>query len=595
MKQIESVMLLLKWAEKDRIYLILSVTASVISGLCTMIPYWVVYKIVDGVFTKALDKALVIETSLIISIGIFLRFSLFGMAGVWSHKGAYNSLFNLRCKVIDHMAELPLGSLDKRGSGQIKAILNDQIEKLELFLAHNLPEFIYYLIGPVAVFIYLLTVNPALALTSLVPLIIAVLVMGWMFSGISEKMVPAFKSLSELNSVMMEYINGMRVIKALGMNSGSFKKFSNAVENQFEVRNKITYSMAPPFAAYGIIVECGVLLMVPMGGYFFVKSGIGISTFILFAFVGSLYLTELKPLQELGSSFARVIKAVETANEILKIPAFDENGEFPENHDIEIKNISFSYDGIKKAVNDCSLKINQGETIAVVGPSGAGKTTLVQLISRFHDVDEGNILIGGKDISRINYEELLKNISIIFQNSVLTRDSVFENIKMGTHADFEEVRDAAKAAQIHDFIESLPMGYQTPVGEYGSRFSGGEKQRIAIARAILKNSPVLILDEATSAADPQNQLALNTAIANLCMGKTVLLVAHRLGIVQHCKKVVVVENNKITGSGTHEEMLETSDYYKKAFEDYTKARDFKYGKNQDSGAFTELSAARESI
>lgn len=595
MKQIESVMLLLKWAEKDRIYLILSVTASAISGLCTMIPYWGVYKIVDGVFTNSLDKALVIETSLIISFGIFLRFSLFGMAGVWSHKGAYNSLFNLRCKVIDHMAEIPLGSLDKRGSGQIKAILNDQIEKLELFLAHNLPEFIYYLIGPVAVFIYLLTVNPALALTSLVPLIIAVLVMGWMFSGISEKMVPAFKSLSELNSVMMEYINGMRVIKALGMNSGSFKKFSNAVENQYEVRNKITYSMAPPFAAYGIIVECGVLLMVPMGGYFFVKSGIGISTFILFAFVGSLYLTELKPLQELGSSFARVIKAVETANEILKIPAFDENGEFPENHDIEIKNISFSYDGIKKAVNDCSLKINQGETIAVVGPSGAGKTTLVQLISRFHDVDEGNILIGGKDISRINYEELLKNISIIFQNSVLTRDSVFENIKMGTHADFEEVREAAKAAQIHDFIESLPMGYQTPVGEYGSRFSGGEKQRIAIARAILKNSPVLILDEATSAADPQNQLALNTAIANLCMGKTVLLVAHRLGIVQHCKKVVVVENNKITGSGTHEEMLETSGYYKKAFEDYTKARDFKYGENQDSGAFTELSAARESI
>lgn len=571
---------LLQWAGRDKYYLFLSAICSAISGLCTMIPYYGIYQLMDAGFSGELTRDVILENVVMIAVAMVIRFILFGSSGVASHKGAYGALFKVRCMVVEHMARVPLGELNERSTGNIKTVLNEDIEKLELFLAHNLPELIYYMIGPLAIFVYLLTVNIPLALLTLIPMALAVIVMGMLFKNMDAMMGRAHKSLMSLNTVMIEYISGMKLIKAYNMGSKSFTKFSNAIKEENEVWNDLSKKMGPPYAVFVVIIECGMLFMVPIGGMFFVKGSITASVFLLFAYVGSLYLTEIKPLQELGSNFAEVLNGVTKVQEILSIPTYEENQEsikkFPEKCDIEISDVTFSYDGKINVLEHCNLKIKDGERIALVGRSGAGKSTIIELISRFYDVTSGCIKIGGKNIKNIVYEELLRNIAIVFQKTFLTRDSVLENIRMGNKASLEEVRAAAKEAQIDDFIMNLPEGYNTKVGSFGTRFSGGEKQRIAIARAILKNAPILILDEATSAADPENQVEIDRAIQNLCRGKTVIIVSHRLGAIKMCDKVAVVENKTITSFGTHDVVRKENLYYRKAWEDYEKVRNVSY-------------------
>ena len=339
--------------------------------------------------------------------------------------------------------------------------------------------------------------------------------------------------------------------------------------------NETSRRMGPAYAAFVVIIECGMLLMVPLGGMFFLRGSLTASAFLLFLYVGSLYLTEIRPLQELGTNFANVLGAVTKAKEILDIPVYQGGSDFPESHDIELRNVRFSYDGKTDVLQGVNLKIRDGERMAWWG-GPAPTLDRVLLVSRFYDVQEGEVLIGGRNVKELDYDTILKNVAIVFQKTFLTRDSVLENIRMGSSASLEEVRAAAKEAQIDDFIMSLPDGYDTKVGSFGSRFSGGEKQRIAIARAILKNAPILILDEATSASDPENQMEIDKAIQNLCKGKTVIVVAHRLSALKLCDRVAVVENHTITSVGTHEEVRRKNAYYRKAWEDYEKARNITY-------------------
>lgn len=575
-KKKNPVALLLHWAGGQKFWLFLSVLLSLISGLCTMIPYIGIYQLMEAGFTGTCTKEIVMKISIMIAIAVTLRFALFGCSGVASHKGAYGALYKVRCMVADHMAKVPLGALNERRTGDIKTVLNEDIEKLELFLAHNLPDLVCYLVGPLVIFIYLMTVNVPLALISLIPLIAAVVMMGIMFRNTDNLMERANKSISSLNSVMIEYISGMKLIKAYNMGSKSFQKYTNAIQEENAMWNEMSHRMGPPYASFVVIIECGMLLTVPFGGMFFLKGSLTASALLLFVYVGSLYLTEIRPLQELGTNFANVLSAITKTDEILSIPVYVGGTDFPANHDIKLQNVRFSYDGKTDVLKNCNLDIKDGERIALVGRSGAGKSTVIELISRFYDVNEGEVLIGGKNVKELNYETILKNVAIVFQKTFLTRDSVFENIRMGSNASLDEVRAAAKEAQIDDFIMSLPDGYDTKVGSFGSRFSGGEKQRIAIARAILKNSPILILDEATSASDPENQMEIDKAIFNLCKGKTVIIVAHRLSALKMCDRVAVVENHTITCVGTHEEVRKNNEYYRKAWTDYEAARNISY-------------------
>ena len=571
-----SISLLLHWAGKDKYWLYLAILFSVISGLCTMVPYYGIYRLMEAGFQGNLTTNFVIQNALIIAVAMVIRFIFFGSSGVASHKGAYGALFKVRCMVVNHMAKVPLGALNERSTGNIKTVLNEDIEKLELFLAHNLPELVYYMIGPIAVFFYLLTVNIPLALVSLVPLIVAMITMAVLFRNMDEMMGRANKSIMSLNSIMIEYISGMKLIKAYNMGSKSFQKFYSAIHEENEVWTDLSKKMGPPYAVFVVIIECGMLVMVPLGGMFFLNGSITASIFLLFAYVGSLYLTEIRPLQELGSNFAEVLTGVVKVKEILDIPVYESHNAFPVDHSIDLRDVSFSYDGKAMVLEHCNLHIDDGEKIGLVGCSGAGKSTIIELVSRFYDVQSGSVSIGGQNVKDIDYETLLQNVAIVFQKTFLTRDSVFENIRMGSNASLDEVREAAKKAQIDDFIMSLPDGYDTKVGSFGSRFSGGEKQRIAIARAILKNAPILILDEATSAADPENQVEIDKAIENLCKGKTVIIVAHRLGAIKICDRVAVVENHTITCCGTHEEVRKNNAYYRKAWSDYEQARAISY-------------------
>ena len=571
-----SISLLLHWAGKDKYWLYLAILFSVISGLCTMVPYYGIYRLMEAGFQGNLTGDFVRQNALIIAVAMVIRFIFFGSSGVASHKGAYGALFKVRCMVVNHMAKVPLGALNERSTGNIKTVLNEDIEKLELFLAHNLPELVYYMIGPIAVFFYLLTVNIPLALVSLVPLIVAMMTMAVLFRNMDEMMGRANKSIMSLNSIMIEYISGMKLIKAYNMGSKSFQKFSSAIQEENEVWTDLSKKMGPPYAVFVVIIECGMLVMVPLGGMFFLNGSITASIFLLFAYVGSLYLTEIRPLQELGSNFAEVLTGVVKVKEILDIPVYESHNAFPVDHSIDLRDVSFSYDGKAMVLEHCNLHIDDGEKIGLVGCSGAGKSTIIELVSRFYDVQSGSVSIGGQNVKDIDYETLLQNVAIVFQKTFLTRDSVFENIRMGSNASLDEVREAAKKAQIDDFIMSLPDGYDTKVGSFGSRFSGGEKQRIAIARAILKNAPILILDEATSAADPENQVEIDKAIENLCKGKTVIIVAHRLGAIKICDRVAVVENHTITCCGTHEEVRKNNAYYRKAWSDYEQARAISY-------------------
>lgn len=569
--------LLLKWAGKDRKWIILSVICGLISGILVIGSYIGIYDLMDALVRGECNGQVIVNDAILITTTVILRHVFLGTSGVLSHKGAYGALFTVRCMVTEHLSKVPLGALNERRTGDMKTVINEDIEKLERGLAHNLPEFVSYFIGPFVIFFYLLSVNGKLALISLIPLVLVIGIMMAMFARMMKVMDRASESTRNFNSVIIEYIHGMRLIKAYNMGSQSFQKFKAAITSENDLWNEMSIKTGPLYAVFDIALECGMIFLVPIGGRMFLKGSISASVFLLFAYVGSMYLTEILPLQQLAMELAQVFTGIGKVKEILDIPVFTGTKPFPEKQDITLEDVTFAYDKEKENVLEhASISIKQGEKVAIMGKSGAGKSTIIQLISRFYEVDKGNVYIGGENVKNINYEELLKHIAIVFQNNFMTSGTVLENIRMSTDASLEQVREAAKEAQIDDYIMSLPEQYNTKMGTITAKFSGGEKQRIAIARAILKNAPILILDEATSAADPENQAQIDRAIANLCKNKTVLIVAHRLDMVKICDKVAVVEEKSIRAFGTHDEVLATNEYYKNAWNTYKEARKVRY-------------------
>lgn len=574
--------LLMQWAEKNRYYIFLSVFLSLLSSLCSIIPYYVFYRLIDTSVAGTLNVDYGLKLAVFLVAFTLIRVVCNVGASLASHRGAYNTLYKVRCMVTEHMAKMPMGALNERSLGEIKCVMNENIEKLELFLAHNLPELVLYLTGPIVMFVWLFCINHSLDLISIIPLLFVVIVMFFMFKKFSKFMDRINQSGSDLSGTVSEYVTGMRLIKAYNLGVRSFDKYSKAIEGQFSMWKDISKATGPLYAAYVVLLECGILFLVPAAGWLFINGHITAGVMLLFAFVGTQYLTDIRPLQELSNNLSFALNGVNQVKDILAVPVFEGGEDFPKSHDISIEDVSFSYDGKVDVLQNVNLTIKEGEQVAVVGASGEGKSTLIQLIARFYDVTKGRITIGGVDVRNIRYDDLLSNISVIFQTAFLTRGSVYENIAMGKKTDIEEVRCAAKAAQIDDFIMSLPEGYDTKVGNFGGRFSGGQKQRICIARAILKNSPILILDEATSAADPENQVEIDKAIANLCKGKTVIIVAHRLGITALCNRIAVVEKKTVTDVLPLDDLIVKNEYFKKSWDMYSSARNIRYEKGGNS-------------
>ena len=555
---------LLKLSGQHKIKLIIAALFSIISTTLSAIPYILVYRIILELFNDKIDyrniQSLVFKAIFFIILGVAARI----LSGIFSHISAFNILYKIRIDLIEHMSGLNMGFFKKSMTGKLKKIINEDVEKLENFIAHQIPDLSSAFVTPLIFFGIMLYFNWKLSLVLFIPVFLGILAQSGMFKNYMGKVDHFYKLVAKLNSTIMEYINAMNVMKAFNLTAKSFKDYRDNTQEYADYWVELTELAVPYYSAFLCLVDTGMLFIIPIGGIILLNSRITVPVYILFLLMSTIFLNSLKSLFELSQNLSFLLKGMEKIIEI-----FDEkeqtsgNIEFPQNFSqgLKYENITFAYNKAK-VINDFTLNIRAGTTTALVGPSGSGKTTIGLLAGRFWDTDEGKITIDGINIKDISYESLMDNVSFVFQDTFMLHDTIYENILMGKNYTRDEVENAAKKAQIHDFIMSLPDKYETKIGEGGIKLSGGEKQRISIARAILKNTPIVILDEVTSYSDIENEAKIQSALKTLLKGKTALIIAHRLYTIKNADNIVFMNKGKIMEQGTHDELLKNrADYW----------------------------------
>ena len=555
---------LLKLSGEHKIKLIISAIFSIISTTLSAIPYLLVYSIILELFNREISynkiQSLVFIAILFIILGVVARI----FSGVFSHISAFNILYKIRIDLIEHMSKLNMGFFKKNMTGKLKKIINEDVEKLENFIAHQIPDLSSAFATPLIFLGIMFYFNWQLSLVLFIPIILGILAQSGMFKNYMGKVDHFYKLVAKLNSTIMEYINAMNVMKAFNLTAKSFKDYRDNTQEYADYWIELTELAVPYYSAFLCLVDTGLLFIIPIGGIMLLNDKITISVYILFLLMSTIFLNSLRTLFELSESLSVLLKGMEKIIEIFNEKEQKSgNISFPEHFSESLKyeNVTFAYNKAK-VINNFTLTIRAGTTTALVGPSGSGKTTIGLLAGRFWDIDEGKITIDGTDIKDISYESLMDNVSFVFQDTFMLHDTIYENIIMGKNYTREEVENAAKKAQIHDFIMSLPDRYETKIGEGGVKLSGGEKQRISIARAILKNTPIVILDEVTSYSDIENEAKIQAALKTLLKGKTALIIAHRLYTIKNADNIVFMKKGQITEQGTHEELLRNrADYW----------------------------------
>ena len=555
---------LLKLSGQHKIKLIISAMFSIISTTLSAIPYLLVYSIILELFNREISynkiQSLVFIAILFIILGVVARI----LSGIFSHISAFNILYKIRIDLIEHMSKLNMGFFKKNMTGKLKKIINEDVEKLENFIAHQIPDLSSAFATPLIFLGIMFYFNWQLSLVLFIPIILGILAQSGMFKNYMGKVDHFYKLVAKLNSTIMEYINAMNVMKAFNLTAKSFKDYRDNTQEYADYWIELTELAVPYYSAFLCLLDTGLLFIIPIGGIMLLNGKITISVYILFLLMSTIFLNSLRTLFELSESLSFLLKGMEKIIEIFNEKEQKSgNISFPEHFSESLKyeNVTFAYNKAK-VINNFTLTIRAGTTTALVGPSGSGKTTIGLLAGRFWDIDEGKITIDGTDIKDISYESLMDNISFVFQDTFMLHDTIYENIIMGKNYTREEVENAAKKAQIHDFIMSLPDRYETKIGEGGVKLSGGEKQRISIARAILKNTPIVILDEVTSYSDIENEAKIQSALKTLLKGKTALIIAHRLYTIKNADNIVFMKKGQITEQGTHEELLRNrADYW----------------------------------
>lgn len=551
---------LFAYAEGEQKRLILSVLLSIFSVMLGLLPFYCMYEIICLFVAGTATKAAVIKWCLL-ALGIYVGKSVtFSLSTETSHSMAYHILEGLRLRLADRFLHAPLGNVQNRSIGEIKNMVVDKIENLEPPLAHMIPEGAGHIVLPVVSILALAVLDWRLALASLVTFPISFLCMGLTFQISGENFKKFDQSSNYMNSTIVEYIEGIEVIKAFGRAGVSYEKYAGAIHNfcTFVVKwlSSTFVTMKLSFALFPstLIGTLPVALALANNGTISAPQA-ALAVMLSISMVGSL-----AKLEVFSENMRQVKCTVESLEEFLEMPELPEPEQRAELNgtDVVLQDVHFSYTGeqAEEVLHGINLALPAGSFTALVGPSGGGKSTVAKLIARFWDVTAGSITIGGVPIQEMPLSQLSELVSFVTQDNFLFRCSLLENIRLGNpNASDEAVKAAARAAQCEEFIQKLPQGYDTPAGEAGKRLSGGEKQRIAIARMMLKNAPIVILDEATAFTDPENENKIQQSIAALTKGKTLLVIAHRLSTIKDADHIVVLKNGAILAEGNQEELL----------------------------------------
>lgn len=567
----------------------LSVFCAILSVAGGFIPFWAVYEILLAFINQNVTLNGILIWCLVGAAGYLLRVACHGISTIMAHISAYTILEGIRLKIADRLMKAPLGEVMGRRIGYLKNIIMDKVEDLEPPLAHMIPELTSNLLLPVAIFIWMLVIDWRMGLAVLIAPVLAMIPMFFLMRNYNSQYAAYMEANNHVNSIIIEYVEGIEVVKAFNQSTSSYEKFVNAVQSFKEFTLAWFKSTWKSMNLMMAIMPTTLLGVLPVG-LLLVQNGsispaeLAMGIILSLSIVGPLmkattFINEAKSMEY----------AVEAANELLNLPVLPDSGKIvsiPHN-DIALKHVTFSYDGSEQneVLHDVNLELPEGSFTALVGPSGGGKSTIARLIARFWDVTGGNITIGGKNIKELSIRQLSELVSFVTQDNFLFNCSLKENIRLGNpNATDEEVYAAAKAACCDEFIVRLDKGYDTPAGDAGKRLSGGEKQRIAIARAILKNAPIVILDEATAFTDPQNEDKIQKSIMALSKGKTLLVIAHRLSTIQNADQIVVLKKGRIVDCGKQKELLKRCPLYADMWKAHIGAKNWSVSEKKEVAA-----------
>lgn len=587
MKKESSLSKLFVYAGKFRYLTIASWILSVISAWLALVPFYYIWRIMKEVLSVAPDfgKAAHLKEYGWAAVGFaILSMLVYVCALMCSHLAAFRVQANIRTSLMRHILTLPMGFLDKDGTGKIRKIVNESSAATETYLAHQLPDQAGAIATPAGLLVLLMVFDFRLGLLSLIPVVAAFLIMGTMTGQrMKDKMEEYQNALDEMSSEAVEYVRGIPVVKTFGQSVFSFKRFQTSIQKYEKWTIAYTKEMRIPMTVYTTAINA-VFAVLIAATFFFTGKG-GDNTFLLnllfYIIITPIITVTMNKIMYSSENQLIVADAISRIESILEKKPLSEtaHAQEPENNSITFENVSFRYeDAGRDALHQINLAIKEGEHVAFVGPSGGGKTTLASLVARFFDTTEGRILIGNKDVKEISSKQLMDMVSFVFQDSKLLKTSILENVRMGKkEATREEVMQALKEAQCEDIIAKLPDGIDTVIGSSGTYVSGGEAQRLSIARAMLKNAPILILDEATAFADPDNEAKVQEAFSRLSKGKTVIMIAHRLSSIVDADRICVLKDGSIAEEGTHETLLQKNGVYAHMWEEYNKSVQWKVG------------------
>lgn len=577
---------LMKLAGKFKILLLFSCIFSIISSILVMFHFIFIYLIIKELLYSKNYEIIIYYSKLSLIFSV-MSLATYLTALLLSHISAFSTIHSIKLKLMKHIISLPLGFHIKNPSGKIRKLVEVSSEQIENFVAHNIPDIAYAFVSPVALIILFIYFDYRMAIACLIPIFLAFIMQSFLVGkDASAKFMEEYqKCLGEMNNAAVEYVRGISVIKVFGQTTFSFKTFYDSIINYGDYSKKFAFSWRVPFTSFVAVVNSSFFFLILFGLIFITKTNdykAFVLSFIFYTISSALISITLMKLMYVNSYSLMVEMAIDDIYKILEEKPLEESNNIskniykeikPETFDISFKNVTFQYDNADiPAIEDISFDALPNTITALVGASGSGKSTIASLIPRFYDVNKGSIEIGKINIKDMNYSQLMKTVGFVFQDSKLFKDTLFENVRYGNcNASKEEVIKAMELAQCEDIINKFPDGINTKIGTKGVYLSGGEVQRISIARAILKNAPIIVFDEATSFSDPENEYQIHLALNKLIKNKTVIMIAHRLSTIKNADLILVLDNGKIIERGNHNELIKLNGKYKRMFDNYKNA------------------------